>query len=186
MKKIAIAFLFCSVIGLSTVYSQDKFFTKQGRVSFDATGNLEKIDAVNKGSICVLDPKTGAIQFAILLKGFEFEKALMMEHFNENYVESDKFPKAEFKGEIGNNNEILYAKEGVYTAKVKGTLNLHGVVNEVAATGKIAVKGGKVQVNADFKIKLSDYKISIPGLVKDKISNDTKISVDCLLEPLKN
>ena len=120
-----------------------------------------------------------------MLKAFEFEKALMQEHFNENYVESDKFPKSEFVGQVVNNAEINYAKDGVYPAKVKGKLTLHGVTKDVDATGKIIVKGGAVSLSSDFNILLSDFKVEIPGLVKENISNETKISVDCQMEPLK-
>ena len=82
--------------------AQEKYFTKTGKIRFNCTGGVEKIEALNKGVTCVLDSKTGALQFAVLLKGFEFEKALMQEHFNENYVESVKFPKAIFKGKVEN------------------------------------------------------------------------------------
>ena len=106
------------------VSAQDKYFTKTGKIHFDATtpSSPEKIDGVNKSSICVIDTKTGNIQFSLLMKGFEFERALMMEHFNENYVESDKFNKTTFKGTITNNESINYSKDGVYPAKVKGKL----------------------------------------------------------------
>jgi polyisoprenoid-binding protein YceI len=126
------------------------------------------------------------MQFAVLMKGFEFERALMQEHFNENYVESHKFPKGDFKGHVENNGEINYAKDGIYNAKAKGQLTIHGVTKDVETTGKITVKNGKIATVADFIVQLSDYSISIPSLVSDKISNTVKINVDCLLEPLKN
>ena len=170
----------------TSMYAQDKFFTKSGKLSFYSKAPLEDIEATNKSVTAVLDAKTGNLQFALLMKGFEFEKALMEEHFNENYVESDKFPKAEFKGQVVNNSVIDYNKDGEYTAKVKGVLSIHGQSKEVESIGKLIVKGGKLVTDAKFNIQLSDFKINIPALVKDKISNTVQIDVDCILEPLKS
>lgn len=169
------------------IHAQDKFYTKTGKVFFKCTkpSSPEKIEGINKSITCVLDTKTGNIQFAVLMKGFEFERALMQEHFNENYVESDKFPRSEFKGQVINNNEINYAKDGSYTAKVKGTLQIHGETKAVETTGTILIKNGKPELNADFQVLLSDFKISIPSLVSDKVSNTVDISLEEKLEPLK-
>lgn len=166
-------------------FAQDKFFTKNGRIIFTSKALMEKIEGKNKTSVAVLDTKNGNLQFAVQMKGFEFEKSLMEEHFNENYVESDKFPKAEFKGTIVNNKDIIYNKNGAYTARVKGSLTIHGVTKEVEASGIIKVSGNKINTVSTFNILISHYKISIPSLVKDKVSNDVSILVDCNLEPLK-
>ena len=174
-----------ALLSFGASWAQGKYFTKTGKIYFNSTAKLEKVEATNRAVIAVIDTKTGNIQFAAMLKAFEFEKALMQEHFNENYVESDKFPKSEFVGQVVNNTEINYAKDGVYPAKVKGKLTLHGVTKDVDATGKIIIKGGAVSLSSDFNILLSDFKVEIPGLVKENISNETKISVDCQMEPLK-
>lgn len=174
------------MILLLSATAQDKFFTRNGRISFVSKGTIETITAKHKSITCVLDTKTGQVQFAVLMKGFEFEKALMQEHFNENYVESDKFPKAEFRGQVTNNSAIDYTKDGTYNANVKGRLTLHGETRDVESAGTITVKNGRLTANAAFNILLSDYKISIPGVVKDKISNKVTITVDCPLEPLKS
>jgi len=110
----------------------------------------------------------------------------MQQHFNENYVESDKYPKAEFKGTVTNNADIKYANNGTYTAKVKGKLTIHGVTRDVETIGTIKVNGGKLDVSSTFNILVSDYNIKIPAVVKDKISNSIRINVDCKLEPLKS
>lgn len=165
--------------------AQQKFFTKTGKVSLFSATNMENISATNKTAVALLDIKTGELQFAVLLKGFEFKKALMQEHFNSDYVESDKFPKSEFKGQIINNNDINYTKDGTYTAKVKGQLNIHGETKEIESTGTIAVKNGLLQANSVFNVLLADYKITVPSLVRDNISKSIKITVDCSLEPLK-
>ncbi len=185
MKKLfQISFL---LLLTATVQAQDKFFTKSGKINFSATvpSSPENIEGVNRNSTCVLDSKSGAIQFALLMKGFEFERALMQEHFNENYVESDKFPRAEFKGSIVNNAAVSYAKDGVYPVKVKGKLSLHGETKDVETDGTITVKSGKINAAARFEVLLADYKVSIPTLVADKVSKTAVINVVCSLEPLK-
>lgn len=167
--------------------SAQKYFTKSGKINFDATSasSPEKIEAVNRTATCVIDTKNGAIQFAVLMKGFAFERALMEEHFNENYVESHKFPRAEFKGAIVNNESVIYSKDGSYTVKVKGKLTLHGVTRDVETEGKLIIQSGKIDATADFIVLLSDYNISVPGLVADKVSKTAKITVSCSLEILK-
>jgi polyisoprenoid-binding protein YceI len=184
-KAILVAFV---VIFTSSLVNAQKYYTKTGKIFFDATSSSspEKIEATNRTATCVIDVQSGAIQFSMLMKGFEFEKALMQEHFNENYVESNKFPKAEFKGKIKDNHEIDYKKDGIYKAKVKGDLTIHGETKEVDAEGKFIVKGGKITAEAEFSVKLSDFKISIPGLVADKIAKTAKITVSCVLELLKS
>lgn len=186
-KKIWIILLISSGLACIKVNAQDKFYTKTGKIFFSCTKSpLEKIEATNKNVTCVLDSKTGNMQLAVLMKGFEFSRALMQEHFNENYVESDKYPRAEFKGQVTNNSEVNYSKDGSYAAKVKGVLQIHGESKAVETTGTIMVKGGKPVINATFDILLSDYKISIPSVVSDKISNTVNITVDEMLDPLKN
>ena len=184
MKTYILLFLLFSFSVASQ--AQGKFFTKSGKISFFSKSTMENIEAHNKSVTCVLDAGTGNLQFAILMKGFEFEKALMQEHFNENYVESHKFPKAEFKGTVVNNNEIDYAKDGTYKAKVKGKLTLHGQTRDVETNGSLTIKGGKIDADASFNVLLADYNITIPNVVKDNISKTINITVDCILEPLKN
>jgi hypothetical protein len=179
--------LLCATALLTNGTNAQKYFTKIGKINFDATSSSspERIEGVNRTATCVVDTKTGNIQFAVLMKGFEFEKALMEEHFNENYVESEKFPKAEFKGLIDNNDKVDYTKDGTYSVKVKGKLTMHGETKEVEAEGKLVIQGGKINAMAEFNVLMVDYKISIPGLVADKVSKTAKITVTCSLEPLK-
>ncbi|HJS53195.1 MAG TPA: YceI family protein [Chitinophagaceae bacterium] len=184
MKKISLLLM---VVFVSSVSFGQKYFTKNGKINFDATspGSPERVEAVNKTVTCVIDTKTGNMQFAALMKGFEFERALMQEHFNENYVESDKFPKAEFKGLMADKDAVNYSKDGTYTVKVKGKLTIHGETKDVETDGKFVVQNGRINALADFNIILSDYRVSIPGLVADKVSKTAKISVACQLELFK-
>ena len=178
---LAVAFVFFS----AALQAQDKFFTKSGRINFYSKAPLEDIEARNKSAVTVLDSKAGTLQFSVLIKGFEFENAEMQEHFNEHYLESHKFPKAEFKGTITNNSNINYASPGTYPAKTKGLLTIHGVTKEVETTGTITVEPSGVKAVSNFNVQVADYGIKIPSLVKDKIAKTVTISVDTRLEPLK-
>ncbi len=168
-----------------TYSSSQKYFTKNGQVSFYSDTPLEKIEAFNKSSNCVLDLATGKLEFAVLIKGFQFEKALMQEHFNENYLESNKFPKATFKGQIDNYSKIDVTKNGKSTVKVSGDLTLHGVTKKLNTDAVVEIKAGKIDADATFNIMVADYNISIPSLVKDQIAKSVKVKVDATLEVLK-
>lgn len=166
--------------------AQEKYFTKTGKIQFFSKTPAENIDATNRSAAVTLDSKTGDLQFAVLMKGFEFKKALMQEHFNKDFVESSKFPKAEFKGQITNNTEIKYTTDGAYTAAVKGKLTIHGVTKDVETTGTITVKGGKIITASTFNIQLPDYNIKVPAVNRSQISDNIKITVNCPLEVLKS
>jgi polyisoprenoid-binding protein YceI len=173
------------ILSASISFAQGKYYTKTGKITFYSKAPLENNEAVNKTVTAVLDSKSGAIQFAVQMKGFEFEKQLMQQHFNENYVESDKYPKSEFKGTITNNSAINYTSDGTYNAQVKGQLTIHGVTKNITTTGTFKIIGGNIDASSTFNVLLSDYNIKIPAIVKDKVSNTIKIVVDCHLEPLK-
>lgn len=175
------------LIGLSHLASAQKYFTKNGTISFDATspGSPENITADNRTIQCVVDAAKGEIAFKAAIKAFTFERALMQEHFNENYVESSKFPEAIFKGTITNIASVSFVKDGSYPATVKGKLTLHGETRDVETTGKINISKGKITATASFSVLLSDYKVNVPGVVTDKVSKTAKITVNCGLEPLK-
>ena len=181
MKK-GIMILAARGIAIS-VSAQDKFFTKTGKVSFYSKATLENIEAHNRSVTGVLDTKTGNVQFAVPMKGFEFQKALMQEHFNENYLETTKFSKAEFKGQITNNSQVDYTKDGTYNVTVKGMMTIHGETQELETPGKVTVKSGKILLESDFNVLLADYKIKNDKL--NNISNTIKVSVNCTMEPVK-
>ncbi len=177
MKKIFLAAAI--LLSASVALAQKKYFTKNGRISFQAGTALEDIDAVNNSAASVFDAATGQIEFAVLIRGFEFKRALMQEHFNENYLESDKFPKSVFKGKIVNADKVDFDKDGSYPIIVKGMLDMHGIKKEIEASGTLQVAGATVRAGAGFTVLLTDYNITIPGLVKDKISKTVSIKLDC-------
>lgn len=179
---------FCSIMSLFLLFdlaAQDKLFTKNGKISFFSKAPLENIEAHNHKVTCILDKNSGQIEFKVLMKAFQFEKALMQEHFNENYVESDKFPNSTFSGMVSEIQKVDFGKDGVYPVQVSGDLTIKGTTKPVKANGEIRIKGGKPFAVSTFNIALSDYGISIPAVNKDNISNYIQISVDLQLEPLK-
>lgn len=182
MKNIATLF-FAFALAV-TASAQGKFYTKTGLIDFFSSATLEDIQARNKTVTAILDSKTGAVQFSVLMKGFDFEKQTMQEHFNQNYLETDKYPKSEFKGSITNNASVKYGKDGSYPVVVKGDLTIHGVTKKVNIKGIVKIVNGKPQLNSVFNVLLSDYNVKIPAAVKDKLSNTIKITVNCALEPL--
>jgi len=178
MKKIILT-LSLLIISASAVLAQ-KYLTRTGKISFNATSKSspEKIEAVNNEVANILDAKTGDIVFQVLIKSFKFERELMQEHFNENYMESDKFPKSDFKGTITNLGEINFSKDGSYAAKVTGKLTIHGVTNEVSIPGTVIVKGNTITLKTKFTVALKEYKIDIPSIVADKVAKDATIELE--------
>ncbi len=184
MKKIIFAALI--IFTAQTSIAQLRYFTKTGSISFQAGTALEDIDGANKAATSVFDAGSGQLEFSLLVKGFEFKSALMQAHFNENYMESDKYPKSVFKGKIVNISTVNFKKPGEYPVTVKGTLEIHGVSKDVETTGMFKVLSDEtVTSSATFSVILDDYKIAIPGLVKDKISKTAKINVYCSYAILK-
>jgi polyisoprenoid-binding protein YceI len=184
MKKIIMA-LFVLTAALPG-FAQTRYYTKTGNVLFSAGTAIENIDAANKSANSVFDAATGQLEFAVLVKGFEFKSSLMQEHFNENYMESDKYPKAHFKGKIVDVSKVNFQKAGEYPATVAGTLTMHGVTKEIETKAVFKVSGeASVVSTTSFVVSLDDFNIAIPGLVKDKISKTAKIKVDCNYNILK-
>ncbi len=181
MKKISI--LLITMLSFNLSFAQ-KFMTKTGTIDFISDAPLEKIVGVNKSTACLLDSKTGDLNFVVLIKSFVFEKQLLQEHFNENYMESDKFPKSTFKGKITNLSEINFSKNGEYKALVEGEMTIHGVTKKIKETGIVSVKGSAVELKSKIAAALSDYKIKIPGAVKDKISKNILINIKCALSKI--
>lgn len=158
----------------STANAQ-QYYTKTGHTQFKSKSLVEKIEADNRASVFVLNTSSGEISCGMNIKSFVFEKKLMQEHFNENYMESDKYPKAIFKGKITNLGEINFSKNGTYQANVSGKMTIHGVTKDFSTVTKLKVNGDKIEFNDQFEILLADYKIDIPNLVKDKISKEVKV-----------
>lgn len=159
------------------------YMTRTGKISFNATSpkSPEKIEAVNNEVSSILNSKTGDFVFQLPVKSFKFERELMQQHFNENYMESDKFPKAEFKGKISDLSKFDFTKDGSYNVVVAGKLVIHGVTNDVSVPGTVIIKGKEVTVKAKFSVTMADYKITVPSVVADKVAKDAVITIDAVL-----
>ncbi len=180
IKLLSIVFILVASAG----YSQ-KYITKNGYIKFYSETPMETIEAHNRQVNSALDISTGDFVFKVLIKSFEFEKALMQEHFNENYMESDKFPDATFSGKISNLSSIDFTKDGKYEADVEGDLKIHGESKKVKEKGTFEVMGGKITGKSVFMVHLADYKIKIPNTVVNNIAEDIQVTVEVNLEQLK-
>ncbi len=176
MKKLFFS-LIVLVFALGSADAQ-KYFTRSGKISFYSDAPLEKIEAVNNSATSVLDAETGKMEFAVLIKGFQFEKSLMQEHFNENYMESSKYPKALFKGKITDMDAVNFNQDGEYTVNVKGDLTIHGVTQPKEATGTFTVKDGKIAASSTFETKVADHKIEVPSVVRENIAKAVLVKVE--------
>jgi len=183
MRKLLFLFLFLAALFLANTAAAQKFFTRDAKVKFNSDTPMEKIEAVNKSASCLLDTQSGKMAWKVLMKGFQFEKALMQEHFNENYVESSQYPNATFEGEIVNLKDINFSQDGKYNAITKGKMTIHGVTKDVEMPGVIKVSGGTVTLNSNFTLVCADYDIKIPAVVRDNIAKEIKVMVEGVLKP---
>lgn len=157
--------------------------TLTGAASFFSSTPVEDISAQSKKLLGVLNTKTNELAFSITNTTFDFPNKLMQEHFNEKYMESEKYPASTFKGKI--NESVDLTKDGEYNVTVTGKLNIHGVEQDRTIPGKIVVKDGKIKVTSDFIVKVADHKIAIPKLVIENIAEEIKVSIGAELLPKK-
>jgi polyisoprenoid-binding protein YceI len=176
MKKFL--FILLASAAATVPASAQKYLSKTAHVSFFSDTPMEKIEAHNRQGTTVVDFEKKEMVFTVLMKSFEFDKALMQEHFNEKYVESATYPKGTFKGKFTAKGELAPVKDGVYPVTVEGTMEIKGKTNPVKAEGVFTVKGGKLSGTSKFDIVLADYGIKIPGAVKDNIAEKVQVTVD--------
>jgi hypothetical protein len=175
--KTKLFFLMALVLSFTSLNAQS-FNCKTAHIWFYSHTPMEEIEAHNKQAVSILNESTGDIQFMLLNNAFEFKVALMQEHFNVNYMESEKYPKSSFKGKITNLDKINFQKDGTYEAIVSGDLTMHGVTKQITITGNIIIKNGLPIAQAKFKVLPEDYNIVIPDLVKEKIAKEMEVTVD--------
>lgn len=184
MKKICFAFAL-AILAAGALNAQ-KQFTRAGKISFFSDAVVEKIEAHNTSATSVLDLDNRRMEFAVLIKGFQFEKALMQEHFNENYMESDQFPKATFKGAWTDADKVNWQKDGSYPVTLTGDLTIHGQTKAVRIPATFTVKGGVIRGVSTFTVAVADYGITIPAVVRENIAKEITIKVDADYQPLKS
>jgi hypothetical protein len=181
MKRALLLIFFLNII---LALNAQKYMTKNGYIGFFSHTSMEDIKGDNNQVVGAIDVSTGELVFQAVIKSFHFDRALMEEHFNENYMESDKIPKSSFKGKITNLSSIDFSKNGTYDVIVEGDLTIHDVTNKISTKGTIEIVSGGINANAKFNIVPEDYKISIPGVVRDKINKNLEVTVSMKYAPL--
>ncbi len=178
MKKTSIALLLLFFFAKND-FAQT-YITRNGNISFYSHTPLEDVKAQNNEAVSVLNGATGDLEFKVAVKSFHFVKTAMEDHFNnDDYMASEKYPKAGFKGKITNISAVNFSKDGTYNVTVSGDLTIRDVTKKVSAQGTVTVKGGGVTVNSTFTIKRKDYNVIGESFVQKKISEDIQITVNC-------
>ncbi len=166
-----------SLVLLHFVHAQEKLITRTAKVTFESKTDTEAFSAKNTQVASILISDTKTIAFNALLKSFRFEKALMEEHFNEKYVNSETYPSAKFKGRIIENIDLN--KVGMYDVSIQGKMNFHGVEQSIKTVAKVIVNDDHtINITSNFKMNLDTYQIRIPAIVKEKISEDIVVTVN--------
>ena len=176
MKNITLIFVL--IFLTLSINAQDKMQTKTGKITFEASiPSFEEVKATNETASCVLQLKTGKIASLALVKGFRFKAALMEEHFNESYIESNIYPKATFKGKI---EDFNWKKIGTSPKeyKLKGKLELHGKSKEISTTVTLRKVADGLEIRSDFNVNSDDFDIAIPKPVSNKISKTINIKIE--------
>lgn len=182
MKKLVYSLLVSlSILSLSAFRpAPGKLVSKDAHISFFSHTAVEDITANNYKVVSTLEPSTGEVVFSVSMQSFEFEKALMQEHFNgKDFLNTKEFPKAKFDGKITNISEIDFAKDGVYEATVSGNLTIKGVTKPITEKGTITIAGGKVNAKTKFNLVLADYGVAFKkGKPSTNIAKEIEITLN--------
>jgi polyisoprenoid-binding protein YceI len=181
MKYICIVLLSLLNINHS---GQDLYTCKNARITIFSGALIEDIKAVTSAGVSVYNATTGELDFSVSISTFQFEKAFMQQHFNSDYMESDKYPKAIFKGKIQEHIDIT--KEGSYGVTAAGELTVHGITQKRTIQGSLTVKNGSISMASEFMVKCADHHIDIPQILFYHIAENIKINVSAIYNPYKN
>ncbi len=181
IKPLLLIVLLTVWVATSTLNAQNIYLATGGKVSFFSETPVENIDATTESMTSVLNISNNEVQFTVPLRTFKFKKALMEEHFNEKYVESEIYPKSTFKGKI--NDTIDWARDTVIAVSATGEFNLHGVTKTITEKGKLTIRGTKIRLDVSFLIALKDYNIEIPKLVTKSIAEEIRVDLNCDYNP---
>ena len=162
----------------STV-AQHIYTSRNATISFYSYAPIEDIKAKSETGVAAIDINSRSVYFKVPIRSFKFRKSMMEEHFNEKYLESDKYPKAEFKGKIV--EDIDLSKEGSYPVTVQGDLDIHNVTKKYTTRATLEVAGGKISASSTFNVRLVDHRITIPTLVTRNIAETLEIKVKAVL-----
>lgn len=180
MKKIIPQLIFICLMAENTL--GQKFISTYNQVSFYSEAPMENIEAHSYKAKSILDAENGEMAFSVPIRTFEFKKSLMQEHFNENFMESDQYPKATFKGKINDYRK----QQGKQQVTATGDLEIHGVTHEVSVPGEIDFSDQEVKIKASFPVKVADYKIKIPSMVVSNIAEVVEVTIDFTYIPHEN
>lgn len=175
-----ITIIICLLVSTISISAQDLYKATDGEISFFSEAPVENISAINKDVKALINAKNNEVAFIVTNVGFKFEKPLMEEHFNENYMESHKYKVSVFKGKII--DEIDFTKDGTYEVTAKGTLDIHGVTVEREIKGTLTISNGKINLTTEFDVALKDHKIKIPKVVVKNIAEVIKVTVNINFE----
>jgi len=180
-RKACLAMLGTALLS-GTAFAQ-MFSTSAGNTQFSASTPLENIEAENKKSQVILNTANNEIATRMNMREFSFPNKLMQEHFNENYIESAKYPTATFAGKVDKAPD--YSKDGDYDVSATGKFTVHGVTKERTIKGKMKIGGGKITISSDFEVALVDHNIEVPSVVFVKIAQVIKVKAQYVLSPKK-
>ena len=163
---------------------QDLYTCKNAKITLFSAALIEDIKAVSPSGVSVFNAATGELDFSVAISSFKFDKAFMQQHFNSDYMESDKYPKGIFKGKIQEYPDVT--KDGTYTVSVAGELTVHGVTQKRTVQGNLTVKNGIITMSSEFMVKCADHHIDIPQILFYHIAESIKITVSATYSPYKN
>ncbi len=164
--------------------AQSRYIDRSGKATFFSSAPLEDITAKSEQVVSILDAGSGELVASVLMRSFNFRKALMEEHFNETYIESHKYPKAVFQGKITNIDDFDPKKDGTYTLDVDGKITLHGVTQPLRIKAEARVAGGRIEARSVFPLTVADFKIEIPRLVVNNIAEVVEVTVMFNYQPM--
>ncbi len=156
-----------------------KYITSGATVTFFSEAPLENIEAVNEKATSIFDLSTGEIVFSVPIRDFQFKKSLMKQHFNENYMESEKYPKSTFKGKVSG----YRPQDGNYKATAIGELFIHGKARKVTVLGEVTIKADVLTLHAEFPVRLEDHDIKIPRILFSNIAESVDVTLDFTYRP---
>jgi hypothetical protein len=183
MKFIFHIFIFLLFSSVNIAFSQKMFYTHEGFISFYSKAPLEDIEAKNNNVSSVINVETGEIKFKVMIHLFQFPNSTMQEHFNENYMETEKYPTAEFSGRIMDFANVDLKKDGTFNVTITGDLTIHGKTRKVTHKGTITRSGNNITADSKFRIKVADYDIKIPTLVIKNIAEEVDVTVKMNYKP---
>jgi len=176
------------VVLLSSLYTTagaQKYITKTGKIEIFSETPLFTIDGVNKKVASILNAENGEVVASTLVRSFRFEEALVEEHFNENYLEPNLYPKAIFKGRILNFDEINLSEDGTYEITISGELTIHGQTRPITEEGELVITAGNITATTRFEVSLEDYKVEIERAYKNAIKDEILLKIYFNYQPYK-